>query len=201
MDKKQLHHLLTKVRSVSATYLVAAVVVSASISVFALRNNNLRMIALRDQVYQADKNNGDVEGALQKLRAYVYGNMNTSLTNGGDSVYPPIQLKYTYERLQAAANTKAQQANGQVYTDGQKYCEQQDSTDFSGRNRVPCIEQYVASHGVQVQKVPDAMYKFDFISPTWSPDFAGISLLVSVLLLLFFIMRLAAEVVLRRATR
>lgn len=199
MDKKQLHHFWrTKLRPVNIVILLALCIVSAAISVFALRSNNLEMVKLRDQVYQADKNNGDVEGALQKLRAYVYAHMNTGLTNGNDSVYPPIQLKYTYERLQQAAQAQAQKDNGAIYTEAQKYCEQQDSTDFSGRNRVPCIESYVTSHGVQVKTIPDAMYKFDFVSPTWSPDIAGFSLLLTVLLLLALIVFVVAFVIIKQ---
>ena len=147
------------------------------------------MVHLRDAVYQADKNNGDVDAALKSLQAYVVSHMNTSLTTGNGSVYPPIQLKYTYERLQAAADQAAQTANSQIYTDAQHYCEQQDAVDFSGKNRVPCIESYVTAHGVKVQTVPDAMYKFDFFSPVWSPDLAGWSLVLSGVLLVLATVR------------
>jgi hypothetical protein len=148
------------------------------VSVFALRENNLHMVKLRDAVYAADKNDGDVQGALTNLQRYVTAHMNTNLSSGNTSVYPPIQLKYTYDRLRAA---NLQASNASVYNDAQKYCEAQNSTDFSGRNRVPCIEQYVESHGVQPKPIPDAMYKFDFISPIWSPDLAGWSLLAALL--------------------
>ncbi len=144
---------------------------------------------LRDAVYVADENNGDVVGALQALQGYVGAHMNTSLT-AGSSVYPPIQLKFTYERLQNDANTKYNEANGAVYTEAQKYCEQQNSSDFSGRNRVPCIEKYVSDHGVAPAPViPDSMYKFNFASPSWSPDLAGWSLVFSMLLFVAVIVR------------
>ena len=53
---------------------------------------------------------------------------------------------------------------------------------FSGGPRVPCIEQYVKDHGTTAKSIPDAMYKFDFVSPTWSPDAAGLLLALSAVL-------------------
>lgn len=156
--------------------------IGAALSITALRHNNQTMIVLRGDLYVADKNNGDVEGALNKLRTYVYGHMNTNLSSGGNSIKPPIQLKYTYDRLQAAEQTHVNSANSQIYTDAENYCQQQNSVDFSGRNRVPCVTAYVTSHGVKINPIPVGLYEFDFISPSWSPDPAGWSLVVSTLL-------------------
>src|SRR6185312_3752548 len=89
------------------------------ISVFALRHNNQTMVDLRNDVYTADKNNGDVNGALNKLREYVYGHMNTNLSSGNNNIKPPIQLKYTYQRLYDAQANKVQAANQQLYTDAE----------------------------------------------------------------------------------
>lgn len=148
-----------------------------------LRTNNLHMVKLRADVYQADKTNGNVQVALTNLQHYVTLHMNTNLTPGHDAVYPPIQLKYTYQRLQAA--TAQPRTNEQVYSDAQTLCEQQNPTDFSGRNRVPCIQRYVSSHGAAAAKeIPDSLYKFDFVSPTWSPDLAGWSAVVTAALVL-----------------
>jgi hypothetical protein len=151
------------------------------VAVFALRSNYTHMESLRAAVYTADEKNGDVQGTLNNLQHYVTAHMNTNLSKGNNSVYPPIQLKYTYDRLR---ESELSESNSQVYTAAQAYCEQQNSTDFSGKNRVPCIESYVEAHGVYQKPVPDSLYKFDFISPTWSPDLAGISLLLAVVFLL-----------------
>jgi len=127
-------------------------------------------------VYQADKDNGDINKALNNLRSYVYGHMNTNLTSGADAVYPPIQLKYTYDRLVTAESNRVSAANTQVYTDAQHYCEQLYPGSFSGGPRVPCITDYVSTHGTKPQTIPDSLYKFGFTSPTWSPDLAGWSM-------------------------
>ncbi|HSW74505.1 MAG TPA: hypothetical protein VLG16_01400 [Candidatus Saccharimonadales bacterium] len=192
MDKKYWHHIwMKRVRPVKVWYLLVLLACSVFVCVSALRANNIKMGQVRDAVYTADKNNANVEGALQNLQMFVTSHMNTNLTAGAGSVYPPIQLKYTYQRLQDAANQKAAEANQNLYTEAQKYCEQQDSVDFSGHNRVPCIEQYVSGHGgPAAPQIPDSMYKFNFISPSWSPDLAGWSLVASILLAAALVVRL-----------
>lgn len=178
MAKHRPPRVVQRLLAIEPWVFLAVAIVSGVICIFALRANNEHMAKLRNEVYSADQANGDVQGALNKLQAYVTAHMNTSLDTGNTAVYPPIQLKYTYDRLVQTQSDRLSQTNAQLYTEAQHYCEQQNSVDFSGHNRVPCIEQYVQSHGVSIAPIPDALYKFDFISPTWSPDLAGWSLLV-----------------------
>lgn len=162
--------------------LIGTTVVGASICAFSLRANNQHMLQLRQAVYAADQKGEAVVPALGQLQSYVTAHMNTKLDGGSSAVYPPIQLKYTYDRLVQARSDKLSQTNSQTYNAAQNYCEQQNSTDVSGRNRVPCIEQYVQSHGVQLAAISDALYKFSFVSPVWSPDLAGWSLAITIVL-------------------
>ena len=201
MNKRHLHHVWTRLRGIKPWYFLALAIISAVVCVFALRANNQHMIKLRDAVYSADKNDTDVQGALKRLQSYVTAHMNTNLSAGPNAVYPPVQLKYTYDRLVQAQSDQLAQTNTQLYTDAQHYCEQQDPTDFSGHNRVPCIEQYVAARtpdAVQLPAIPDGLYKFSFVTPTWSPDLAGWSLVVAALSGLLFIVTGAARLWFRR---
>ena len=179
MDRHQLHHRWRQLRRLRPEYLLAVTAISGVSCVIGLRHNNLVMAQLRDNVYAADRQNGNVVGALQQLQVYVTTHMNTDLASGPNSPYPPVQLQYTYDRAVQAAGSTASAANAKVYTDAQAYCEQQDPYDFSGRNRVPCVQQYILSHGAALPNIPDSLYKFDFLSPSWSPDLAGWSLLVA----------------------
>jgi hypothetical protein len=55
---------------------------------------------------------------------------------------------------------------------------------------VPCIIQYVQSHGqsnFSVQTVPASLYEFDFLSPRWAPDFAGWTMVAAVIAFLLFV--------------
>ncbi|HSW85308.1 MAG TPA: hypothetical protein VLF79_01675 [Candidatus Saccharimonadales bacterium] len=177
-------------------YFLILALIFGLICIVALRANNQQMIKLRDVVYSADKDNGDVQTALNNLQIYVTSHMNTNLSTG-TSVYPPIQLKYTYDRLvQAQQNSGINATNTQLYTDAQTFCQAQNSVDFSGHNRVPCIEQYVQAHGGAVTtpnqaQIPDSLYKFSFATPTWSPDLAGWTLLATIISFILFIVTLA----------
>jgi hypothetical protein len=170
----------TKFNWLRPWYFLILAIISGTVCLYALRANNQHMNELRDAVYAADKSNTDVQGALKSLQGYVTTHMNTNLSTGANAVYPPIQLKYTYQRLTDAQNAQFVKGSS-IYNDAQHYCEGQNSSDFSGRNRVPCIEQYVQSHSTtKLPTVPDSLYKFSFASPRWSPDLAGWSLLATI---------------------
>src|SRR4051794_5317454 len=110
-------------------FLITSIAVGL-ICVFALRHNNQTMVDLRTAVYAADKNDQNVDGALNKLRNYVYAHMNTDLSSGNNNIKPPIQLKYTYQRLVLAQENQLQVANSKVYADAQNYCKGSGDTSF-----------------------------------------------------------------------
>lgn len=192
MDKRKILNKLSIFSRAPTWVLVVLVVFSAFITIIALRNNNQEMVKLRAAVYEADRTGGDINAALYKLRVYVYSHMNTNLSSG-NTIKPPIQLKYTYERLQAAEQSRVKAINDRIYTEAQAYCESQNPGSVSGRSRVPCVEEYVTSNGVKAGEIPASLYQFDFISPGWSPDLAGWSLVVTVILLMLLIGRLVFD--------
>jgi hypothetical protein len=189
MNKKYFHHLWMRLRPIKTWYFFVAFLLCGTLGVVALRDNYLTMVDLREKMYQADESGQNVELALQDLRAHVNAHMNTSLSGGSDGIYPPIHLKGTYERLQKAEQDRVNTVNSKVYTEAQAHCERLYPSSFSGGPRVPCIEQYVKEHGTTKQAIPDALYKFDFASPRWSPDLAGWLLALSGLFLVLGIVR------------
>ncbi len=193
MNKHKLHHILAKIKPISYWYFFIAFLISGSVAIYALRQNNLHAISLRNKLLQVDKANGNTSLALNNLRKYIYSHMNTNLASGPNAIYPPIQLKYTYQRLEAAQNASVNTSNAQVYSDAEAYCQKLIPDGFSGRGRVPCIESYVTTHGSSAQPISPALYEFDFVSPFWSPDLAGWSLLVSFLFFVLFVARFGLE--------
>lgn len=175
-------------------------VVFSVLAVFALRTNNQEMIRLRERVYTADKAGRDVQAPLQDLQAYVTTHMNTNLSTD-TGVYPPIQLKYTYERLVKERSDAASATNSRLYSEAQAYCEQQNPASVSGGNRIPCIQEYVQSRTIQQPAIDDALYKFAFTSPRWSPDLAGWSILAAVVSGVLFVLIAALRLWLRTASR
>jgi len=188
MNKRQLHHYWTKLKIFKPHYFLILAVLFVIVAVFSLRSNNQHMLKLRQAVYTADTNNTDVQAALADLQAYVVKHMNTNLSSGNNPIHPPIQLKYTYNRLVTQQSSAQIAANSQIYTDAQKYCENQNSKDYYGTNRVPCVEAYASSHSVsKATPISADLYKFDFVSPRWSPDLAGWSIVATILSLVAFL--------------
>ena len=179
-NKAKLHHLWRIFFRSTRWYLLIMTILVSLIAVFALRDNNLKMVRLRQAVFDADKNNTDVAAALAELRDHVYGHMNTDLNASKGVVGLPLQLKYSFERAQAAEKKRVIEANAQVSLDAQKQCEAENPNGFSGGGRVSCNEEYVATYGVKETPVPEEAYTFNFASPTWSPDLAGWAIVVAV---------------------
>lgn len=182
-------HLKNKLKAVTGlpyTVFLGLFLLSAIVCIFSLRSNNQEMIRLRDEVYKTDQQGGDINAALNNLRAHVYSHMNTDLSSGGNAIKPPIQLKYTYERLLEAEQRRVDAVNERLYTEAQAYCERQNPSAVSGRARIACTENYVLSNGAEPNPIPPALYQFDFVSPFWSPDLAGWSLVASILFFIAF---------------
>ncbi len=188
--KLALHRLLGVLQKISYWYFLFLCIGFAIVAIFTLRQNNLTALRLRDEVLLVDKQNGNTEMALKNLRQFVYAHMNTNLASS-TSVYPPIQLKFHYERLLATEKTRVEQARTTLITEATAYCDQNLPQGSNSTGRMQCIQNYVDSHPatLQEQTISDALYKFNFESPLWSPDLAGWSLVLSVWFLIMFLIR------------
>lgn len=195
MHKRKIRRIFVRLRPLSYWYFVLMLLVSGGVALYALRQNNLRALELRDKVLDVDKQDGDIETALRELREFTYGHMNARLSSD-TGIYPPIQLKYRYERLTAAEKRRTESANQDVYAQAQRDCERRFPSYQSGNSRRSCIASYVdnrnKTQSPEPQAIPDAMYKFDFVAPIWSPDLAGWSLVVAATSLVLLATRIAA---------
>ncbi len=202
MHKRRLYHFWRLLRPLNHWLFLGLAIVSGVVAVVALRDNNMTMIRLRDEVIQADKDNKNVEEALRRLREHVHGHMNTNLASGDFAIRPPIQLKYRYDRLVEAERQRVAEVNGNLYTQAQRDCERRFPSGYFGAGRIPCIQEYIADHNGAVEEpIPEALYKFDFASPRWSPDLAGWSLVAAVAFGLAFIIRWLLEWIIRAQLR
>jgi hypothetical protein len=145
------------------------------------------MVKLKNQLMTADKNDGNVNGDLNKLRSFIYNHMNTS-PSSSNGIYPPIQLKYTYQRLLAQAQGGITAQNTQLYNQAVAYCNSVEPNATADENSLKqlasCEEQHYIAQPLASAYVAPALYEFDFISPLWSPDLAGYSILISLALLI-----------------
>lgn len=166
-----------------------AALAAIGLAIFGLVQNSQEAKERYETLIAVDKAGGDVEGALNELRGYIYSHMNTQI--GSDlGVRPPIQLKGTYERLVDAEEARVTQANEPLYAEAQADCERRQPSGFSGSNRLDCIEAYVDANGEEPREIEDDLYKFDFASPRWSPDLAGFSILFAIIFGLIFLVDL-----------
>lgn len=190
INKRKLHHYWRNIRGIKTWHLMVAFLVTVPIAAWSLRQNNLRMIELREAVVVADRQDGDTVGALQELSEHVFSHMNTNI--GG-----PIQLVHEYnreiERLsQEAANRS--QAQAVLYDQAKAQC---DSQGLPESIWASCVSDYVR------ERTPDntnplfespaiELYTYSFASPGWTLDVAGISLFVACLLLFLVVARIVA---------
>jgi hypothetical protein len=161
-------------------------------SLFFLRQNNLHMITFRNLAIRADEQNKNIPLALTNLRDYIAGHMNTGM--GEDGIY----LEYSYQRAYEGTIQQASQ-NGTdsavIYQNADKACRAQFDMATSFSAYIKCVADKVAASGApKVPNIPSAdLYRFNFISPAWSPDLAGFTLLAAVLAALLLVGRVVLQ--------
>lgn len=162
-----------------------------ALGIIGIRENYLRMTELREQVFLADEKGVNIEKPLRELREYVYAHMNTDLSGGDVPIKPPIQLNHRYEHLLEQEQKRVNKINKKVKQQAESKCAREFPASGLNSERVNCVAEYTSDNAVKPKQIPSELYKFDFISPVWSPDFAGLSLLAS----LFFFAMLALRLV------
>lgn len=199
MDKPHLHHLWVRIRRPSLIFLTVGFVIFFVLSILALRQNNLNMLKLKQAVYLADEKNENLEQSLTSLRNYVYSHMNTNMRSATSSE-APIQLINQFNRYISAEQARLA-VNGdssRVYADAQASCERPDLTLTA---RAQCIQEYVVVHGGDFRELnvpPKELYAYDFASPRFTFDLAGVSIILSIILFILLIVRLIVGRIIKR---
>lgn len=201
-QRRGVRRTIKSLQRVKTWQLVILLVLMGFVSATFLRLNNVGMMQRREAVINADKQ-GDGEttrGRLLDLQHYTSSHMNT----GQNDVY----LASQYERDKAALIQQASTNNESGEVINQKVdaiCKPQ----FSGYNQgyVDCFAREYAKYApgsdpVSQVKMPDPdRYRFVFVSPLWSPDFAGFSLLMCAFIVLLIVGRTISLMVLRLLLR
>ncbi len=193
MNKRKLYYWHKKLRIVNAWYFLIIAIVFLIIGVYGMRQNYRTMSDLRQAVIVADQQAVNTEKALNDLRSFVFAHMNTDLSGGPSPIKPPIHLKAHYERLLAAEKERVKQANVSVNAQAEAICQSQFPGQGPNVARVSCVQDYIARHATVERQIPGELYKFDFKSPAWTPDLAGIGLALSCLFFGLFVLRYLVE--------
>ena len=187
--------VLKFLRNIKDWQLFVILLIFTMLAAIFLRLNNIGMIELRSGLIDADKT-GDIvqiKTAAVKLQNYVSRHMNT------DTGRVALQTLYSDAAQAAIDAAKPGDVDSNLY---QRVTEECIPARHTGGTRAwaKCIADRIGTSLVDEKKVdaisPDAFY-VDFAAPIISFDLAGITILISLLLLFIIILRLVLIIILK----
>lgn len=197
-DKRQVRRNLRQLQRVKTWQLVILLLLFGFVAATFLRLNNIGMVERRDAVMAADKDGSldVIQARLYDLQRYVSAHMNADM----GTIYLENQYKRDSQRLidQASGDNNP---NGNIYKKAQEVC----APRFSHYSQayLQCTVDYLAQYSPagdlsSTVSLPKAdLYRYSYVSPLWTPDFAGWSVLACLFIILVIIARLIGLVVLR----
>lgn len=202
-DKRRVRRTIKDLQRVKTWQLLVLLLLAVFVAATFLRLNNIGMVQRRAAVIAADTagNEDTTILRLYDLQQYVSAHMNTDLGKG-------VYLESTYQRdSQAALNTASgdQNPNGNIYEKAQEVCAPRFSHYSTAYLQCTTSElaKYPASSNlIDAVHLPSASaYLHDYESPLWSPDFAGWSVVVCVVIVLMIFARLISLGILKLMIR
>jgi hypothetical protein len=194
---------MKRLQRVKIWQLIILLILAGFLAATFLRINNIGMVERRTAVIDADTA-GDVQSIhsrLYDLQVYVTSHMNTDMGKG-------VYLAETYKRdTQAAYAVASNDANpnGNIYKKAQEVCAPR-FTSYSYaylQCTIGELSKYPASSNlISAVKLPQAdTYLHVYVSPLWTPDFAGWSALICIAILTMIIIRLTSVGILKLILR
>lgn len=191
----------TKIRLHLAWWQVLVVfLLMTVVSATLLRINNVGMVQRRDAVLQADEA-GDYD-ALEKrlfdLENYVFSHMNTSTGDFWLVKTYEVKLKQIVEQAKASLPQQGGQTAQRAAAD---VCDKR-----YGRFAMPyvnCFVEELKKHTTAYEKPVEIktpnpnIYKKNYLAPIWSPDLAGLAVLVWFGLLAYLLLRTISNLLFR----
>lgn len=197
-DTRQIKHNIKVLQRVKTWQLLILLILVGFLAATFLRLNNIGMIQRRDAVLAADKA-GDTEAIQSRL--YDLQRYSAAHMNSDTSVF---YLEQQYRRdaqkaVDAASDTD--NPNGNINAKAEAVCRPQYTVWSTAY--VQCFTDELSKYPpspdpTQNVTLPStSLYRYSFISPLWSADFAGLSVLVCGIIILLIIMRLVSLGILR----
>lgn len=190
-NKKHAKRDLKQLQRVQTWQLMVILLLASFVALTFLRLNNIGMVERKEAVLNADKV-GDAEvtrSRLYDLQRYVTSHMNTDMGKG-------VYLEDSFRRDTQAAYTKASNdsnPNGNIYKKAQEVCAPQ-FTSYSYAY-LQCTTNELAKYPAATVNANSVVlpkansYRHVFISPLWSSDFAGWSVLICIVIFTMIIVR------------
>ena len=198
MDKRRVKRSIKQLQVIKTWQLIILLVLMLFITATFLRLNNVGMISRRNAVAAADKS-GDIDQIQQRLydlQRYAANHMNADT----GVMYLQEQYNRDVQRQAESASSGGSAKALEIRRQAEEVCRPQ----FNGWSPayVQCYVNELNKHpsdeiSAQLTPPSSALYRYSFVSPLWSPDFAGFSLLISLLIALFIFLRLLSLAILR----
>lgn len=202
IDRRQVKYDIKQLQRIKTWQLVLLLILSLYVSATFLRINNVGMVERRKAVEAIDKV-GDIDAMQERLfelQRYASQHMNAST---GD-----VYLQATYERDVKEILDRAEAANRNTNNTIWNKAANECYAEFPGywQGQIQCIldkqKKFPTNTPITEVATPDvSLYRHNFLSPVWSPDFAGWSLVASALLLLMILVRVIVMIILRLMLR
>ena len=196
-DKREIRSGIKRLQSIKTWQLVILLILSLFVAATLLRLNNIGMVERRTAVIATDKT-GDTEQIqkrLYDLQRYVSSHMNAD----------PGRIALTEQYARDSARIKAEMEaagdsnpNGNIYKLAADVCDpigQAQGWRWPDPRYTACIDSELTKYPAdsdtpETIRLPDpSMYYHTFVSPLWTPDFAGFSVLICLLIALMIVMR------------
>ena len=202
IDKKKTKFRIKRLSQIKTWQLVVLLIMSGFISATFLRLNNVGMVERRESVENADKA-GDIVNLQQRLydlQRYVSTHMNADPGR--------IALDHTYKqmydrKLKEFEEEIKNRSNNDTVSKVRAVCDARAQQGGYGRFTTQADPRYINCINEEWEKYPAAKvanlqfeapstepYYHTFVSPIWSADYAGWSLLVTIFIAMIIVMRL-----------
>jgi len=190
-DKGRIKQSIKDLQRIKTWQLIVLLIIVGFISATFLRLNNIGMVERREAVMSADKQ-GDEQTIIQRLydlQRHVSSHMNTDVGRG-------VYLEASYNRdVQNWQTTQYGDSNpnGNIFVKAQEVCAPRFRSYSAAYLQCTTseLEKYpaAANPATDTSKPRQEAYIHAFSSPLWSPDFAGWSVLVFVIILVLIVVR------------
>lgn len=197
-DRRQVKKNIRQLQRIKTWQLLVLLILMGFVTATFLRLNNIGMIQRRDAVLVADKS-GDKTAMTQRLfdlQRYVSEHMNANT----DTFYLEYQYKRDAQAIVDAAKNYGN-PNGNINAKAEAVCAPQFSVWSPAY--VQCFTDELAKFppspdpAANVTLPSTDLYRRSYVSPAWSPDFAGWSLAICIVIVVMIIARLASLGILR----
>ena len=208
-DTQHVRRTVKAVEKVKTWQLAVVLLMAVFVTATFLRLNNIGMIERRDAVYAADEagDAAQLQRRLYDLQRFVSAHMNT------DPGRIALERSYQRDNDRLKEEYMARQSDspyGNVYKHAADVCDpigQAQGWRWPDVRYTNCIDQELSkypdasqSQG-QFKPLPPEAYYHTFVSPLWSPDFAGWAVVACVVIVVVIIGRLITLGVLKLMLR